>query len=115
MKQSLILITATLALSLTGLPQGKTGQTASPPSKKPSSLTGCLTKGSEGTFSLVSDKNNVKVTSSEELGPHAGHQVKLKGKWQKQPGSEGGTPGVVFAASEVDDISDNCEAAQDKK
>jgi hypothetical protein len=114
MKRSLILITAALALSLPGLPQGKTGQTAPAPSKK-TSLTGCLAQGSKGTFTLINNKDKVEVTSAEALGPHAGHQVKLKGKWQKQPGTEGGTPGVVFVASEVDDISSDCEIAQDKK
>jgi hypothetical protein len=64
--------------------------------------TGCIDKSGDG-YMLKNGryKSGVKVTGSDDLGPHVGHTVKLTGNWT--------TPGKEFSETKVGMVSDTCK------
>ena len=66
--------------------------------------TGCIEKSGDG-YMLKNGryKEGVKVTGSDDLGPHAGHSVKLTGSWT--------TPGKEFAETKLDMVAASCKSA----
>lgn len=77
-------------------------------STKSSTTTGCIEKSGD-SYVLKNGRyrSGVKVTGSEDFGPHVGHTVKLTGAWT--------TPGQEFAATKLDMVSDTCNMGGAKK
>ena len=76
--------------------------------KSETAMTGCLTKGSAGNYTLTDEKTGVKitVTGPADLEKHsANHKVKLTGSMKTDNAGKS-----VFEVSKLDHISDTCAA-----
>lgn len=93
-------------------------------SGKAATLTGCISKdaNSDGMYTLTNGRNKkgVEVGPADKIKDHAGHQVKLSGKWASAAAAgEGGAEAAStkekgerhFEISDVQHISDTCSAA----
>jgi hypothetical protein len=104
MKKSVLLFAGVLALT-TGLAVGQEKDQVQAGNSK-TSITGCVTKGTNPGEFYVSDSSGKKtMVSSPDLAAHAGKQVKVTGSMDKSPaGSD------VFKASKIEVIAETCSA-----
>jgi hypothetical protein len=122
MKISVILSSITIALApgLAIAGHGTEHKTGAK-DKASTSLTGCLSTGSEdGAYTLKTKTQTVAVRGSEQLKEHVGHQVKLTGHWMggektsqagtqdKERASTRASGGRHFMASEIQHIAASC-------
>jgi len=104
MKKLLSLLALILCLSLATFAQDapKTKAKAAD-GPKAAQLTGCLAASGSGyTLTNGRHKEAITVTSSEDLKPHVGHQVRMKGTWSEDKKS--------YKAESVAMVSDTCPA-----
>ena len=70
-------------------------------------LTGCLEKAGESSFTLAQKGKTEKVklhgASDLGLGAHVGHTVKVTGEWR-----DGDDGGKVFHVSKMEHVSPSC-------
>jgi hypothetical protein len=108
MKKLLFILAAVLCLSCVAFAQaGDAKKPAKSDAKteapKTAQLTGCLASSGSGyTLTNGRHKDAVTVTSSEDLKPHVGHQVRMKGTWSEDKKS--------YKAESVAMVSDTCPA-----
>lgn len=85
-----------------------------------SRLSGCIAKSADGNGFMLTNgryKEGVAVKSSEDLGAHVGHQVRLTGTWEKPTANAAGGAGEngatmrTFSATAVKHVADTCSAA----
>ena len=98
-------------------PSAQTGQTA--PSEKSESsgktLKGCV-ESQAGQYVLETKKGSIPLTG-QDVSAHVGHEVKVKGNWEKGASSAGATStesnssamSKTFNVSNVDMVSENCK------
>jgi hypothetical protein len=96
-------------------PSAQTGQTA--PSEKSESagktLKGCV-ESQAGQYVLETKKGSIPLTG-QDVSAHVGHEVKVKGNWEKGASSAGATSAdssamsKTFNVSNVDMVSENCK------
>jgi hypothetical protein len=69
-------------------------------------LTGCLAKADDGTFTLMekgkTEKVKLHAMSGVDLGPHAGHTVRLTGEWQGEGAAK------MFHVSKMEHVAASC-------
>ena len=96
-------------------PSAQTGQTA-PNEKSESSgktLKGCV-ESQAGQYVLETKKGSIPLTG-QDVSAHVGHEVKVKGNWEKGASSAGATStessamSKTFNVSNVDMVSENCK------
>ena len=104
--KKLLFILAVLCLSCSALAQDAPKTKAKkPPAEGPklAQLTGCLASSGSGyTLTNGRHKEAIAVSSSEDLKPHVGHQVRMKGTWSEDKKS--------YKAESVAMVSDTCPA-----
>jgi len=96
-------------------PSAQTGQTA--PSEKSESsgktLKGCV-ESQAGQYVLETKKGSIPLTG-QDVSAHVGHEVKVKGNWEKGASSAGATStessamSKTFNVNNVDMVSENCK------
>ena len=103
--KKLLSILAVLIFSLAAFAQDAPKANAKKAADGPklAQLTGCIASSGGGyTLTNGRHKDPVTVTSSEDLKPHVGHQVKMKGTWSEDKKS--------YKAESVAMVSDTCPA-----
>lgn len=106
MKKLLSLLAVLICLSFVALaqdaPKAK-AKKAVDDGPKLAQLTGCIASSGSGyTLTNGRHKEGVAVTSSEDLKPHVGHQVRMKGTWSEDKKS--------YKAESVAMVSETCPA-----
>lgn len=98
-------------------PSAQTGQTT--PNEKSESagktLKGCV-ESQAGQYVLETKKGSIPLTG-QDVSAHVGHEVKVKGNWEKGASSAGATStesssssmSKTFNVSNVDMVSENCK------
>ena len=102
MKKLMLCIAVVFAFAVMAVAQDAGAQSGSGASAKSGSssgktLTGCVSKGDDGSYMV----RGAKVTGSDDLAPHVGHTVKLTGTWT--------TPRKEFSETKLDMVSDTCK------
>jgi len=82
-----------------------------PPTKSEKKIKGCVEQEG-GQYVLLSKKGNVALTG-QDVSAHNGHEVAVKGTWEKGGGSSsaassGSSSEKTFNVTSVDMISENC-------
>lgn len=120
----IILVTVALVASAQYTPPAGGSQTTAAGDQK--ELTGCIERGAtEGTFVLKSEqhKDGVEISSREDLKAHVGHEVRLRGSWEKEPaaGEATGAAGAGvqvkgrFRAEKIEMVSETCRQASNRQ
>ena len=108
MKRALLLMVVPALLVTLGFAQTPTSGS----NTDPSNVKGCL-GGSDGSYTIAEDGTRQIfkiITSSVDLKPHVGHDVKLTG--QKASGTASSSVADSnFAVTELSMISEHCTAA----